>query len=229
MSDEKQTIEERFKYPPLSWGNRSDSISKLAAALSKAQASIEAAKKDSKNPFFNSKYADLSSVWGAIRAPLTANELSIIQEPGSEQGKVIITTTLLHSSGEYVRSSLTLPVTKADAQGYGSAITYARRYALQSVVGIAPEDDDGNAASDKKIGSNQKTTPLKDNRGNTIATARIEPINYYWYDPEQGDDKLKAAEYLKKYGAQWDEDIGLYFSTEAIVNAAKLQCDAPPM
>jgi hypothetical protein len=134
-------------YPPPVWGSRSATIAKLAAALSKAQAVLEAAKKDANNPFFKSKYADLSSVWAAVRGPLTANELSILQEPSTSDGRVTVTTTLMHSSGEYVRSSLSMPVKDQTAQGYGSAVTYARRYALQSVMGIAPEDDDGNAAS----------------------------------------------------------------------------------
>lgn len=129
------------------WGERSEQIAKLAASLSKFQSQLEAVKKDSANPFFKSKYAELSAVWDAIREPLAANELAVIQEPSSANGRVVLTTTLLHSSGEYIRSSISFPVVKQDPQGYGSAITYARRYALQAITGIAPEDDDGNAAS----------------------------------------------------------------------------------
>lgn len=134
------------------WTNKSESIAKLAQALCKAQAIIEAVKKDSNNPFFKSKYADLANVWAAIREPLSSNGLCILQEPSRNENSIVITTTLIHESGEFVRSSLEMPVTKQDPQGYGSAITYARRYALGAIVGIAPEDDDGNAASggDKK-------------------------------------------------------------------------------
>ena len=132
--------------------NKSESISGLAAALAKAQGQMKGAIKDSANPFFKSKYADLASVVEAIRAAFSANGLSYIQtvEP-SEKDEVRVETTLLHLSGEWISCGvLSLPVSKVDAQGYGSALTYARRYSLSAAVGVAPEDDDGNAASAAK-------------------------------------------------------------------------------
>lgn len=126
---------------------QSETIGKLAEALSKAQAKIKGATKDTANPFFKSKYADLASVWDACRDALTANGLSIVQTMGDGVGGVTVITTLAHSSGEWIRGSLTLKPVKEDPQGVGSAITYARRYALAAMVGVAPEDDDGNAAS----------------------------------------------------------------------------------
>ncbi len=132
--------------------NKSDSIAALAAALAKAQGSMKGAVKDSANPFFKSKYADLASVVEAIRAAFSANGLSYIQtvEP-SDKDEVRVETTIMHSSGEWISCGvLSLPVSKADAQGYGSALTYARRYSLSAAVGVAPEDDDGNAASAAK-------------------------------------------------------------------------------
>ena len=132
--------------------NKSESIAGLAAALAKAQGQMKGAIKDSANPFFKSKYADLASVVEAIRAAFSANGLSYIQtvEP-SEKDEVRVETTLLHSSGEWISCGvLSLPVSKVDAQGYGSALTYARRYSLSAAVGVAPEDDDGNAASAAK-------------------------------------------------------------------------------
>ena len=132
--------------------NKSDSIAALAAALAKAQGAMKGAVKDSANPFFKSKYADLASVVEAIRAAFSANGLSYIQtvEP-SDKDEVVVETTLLHASGEWISCGmLALPVSKADAQGYGSALTYARRYSLSAAVGVAPEDDDGNAASAAK-------------------------------------------------------------------------------
>ena len=113
---------------------------------------MKGAVKDSANPFFKSKYADLASVVEAIRAAFSANGLSYIQtlEP-SDKDEVRVETTLLHASGEWISCGvLSLPVSKADAQGYGSALTYARRYSLSAAVGVAPEDDDGNAASAAK-------------------------------------------------------------------------------
>lgn len=127
----------------------SDNIAELAAALAKAQGVIEGAKKDADNPFFKSKYADLASVWEACRKPLTDNGLSVVQtsEFIGECDKVCIETMLCHSSGQWIRGRLVMKPVKGDPQSVGSCITYARRYSLQSMVGIAPEDDDGNAAS----------------------------------------------------------------------------------
>lgn len=128
--------------------NKSENINELALALSKAQASMNNAKKDSKNPFFKSSYADLASVWDAAREPLSSNELAIMQTTiPSDKDEVIVETILAHSSGQWISSVLALPVSKADSQGYGSALTYARRYGLSSMVGVAPAEDDGNAAT----------------------------------------------------------------------------------
>ncbi len=131
---------------------KSESIAGLSAALAQAQGVMKGALKDSANPFFKSRYADLASVVEAIRAAFSANGLSYIQtvEP-SDKDEVRVETTLLHSSGEWISCGiLSLPVSKIDAQGYGSALTYARRYSLSAAVGVAPEDDDGNAASAAK-------------------------------------------------------------------------------
>jgi len=141
-------MENEVSIPSISfWSERSEQLDKLAPALCKAQGIIEAASKNAENPHFRKKYADIGAIWDAVRKPITDNGLCIIQEPQSANGKVVLVTTLLHSSGQYIRSSISMPVVKQDPQGYGSAITYARRYSLQSIVGISAEDDDGNAAS----------------------------------------------------------------------------------
>ena len=130
--------------------DKSDSIIELAKALAKAQGQIKPAVKDSENPHFRSKYADLASVWDACRKPLTDNGLSVVQMPvdAPTPDGVALTTLLLHTSGEYISSTISAPLTKRDAQGIGSALTYLRRYALSAVIGVvADEDDDGNAAS----------------------------------------------------------------------------------
>lgn len=127
---------------------QSENIAALSAALAKAQGAIEGAVKGKTNPAFKSKYADLASVWDACREALTDNGLAVIQSPGPlAEGRMEMTTMLVHSSGEWVRGVLTIPLGKADAHGYGSATTYARRFALAAFVGVAPEDDDGNAAA----------------------------------------------------------------------------------
>ena len=130
--------------------NKSDDIKELALALSKTQSILKGALKDSNNPFFKSKYADLASVWDACREPLAANGLSVVQMPCNDTpDSVALETILMHTSGQWISSVFSMPVSKHDAQAVGSAITYARRYALAAVVGIAPEDDDGNLASGK--------------------------------------------------------------------------------
>ena len=125
---------------------RSESIAALAAALAKAQGEMGFAKKDAANPYFKSKYADLASCWEAIREPLSKNGLAVMQFPRESGGGVEVETLLAHSSGEWVSESLRLPLAKADAQGFGSGISYARRYGL-ALVGVAADDDDGNVAA----------------------------------------------------------------------------------
>jgi hypothetical protein len=129
----------------------SETINELATALCKAQAQIEGAKKGKENPHFRSKYADLGAVWDACREALTGHGLSVVQSPRTvllEAGLgVEVETRLLHTSGQWMEDTLMVPVGKPDAQGVGSAVTYARRYALAAFVGVSPEDDDGNAAS----------------------------------------------------------------------------------
>ena len=119
----------------------------LFAALSKAQADMGAAKKDKENPFFKSSYADLNSVIQAAKKPLADNDLAVVQLLQGNGEGVSVETFLTHSSGQHMKSTLQLDPTKLDPQGYGSAITYMRRYAYAAIVGLAQADDDGNAAS----------------------------------------------------------------------------------
>ena len=139
---------------------QSESIAELSAALAKAQGEMEGAAKDSSNPFFKSEYADLSSVWDACRKPLSNNGLSVVQTPEfmpDHPDIVCLDTILCHSSGQWIKGRLAVKPVKSDPQSVGSCITYLRRYSLQSMVGIAPDDDDGNAASGKNEG--KKTLP----------------------------------------------------------------------
>jgi hypothetical protein len=142
--------------------DKSESIVELAKALCEVQKTELFALTDKKNPFFKSKYADLSSVWDAIRLPLTSNGLAITQTTtNSNADGVTIETTLMHVSGEYISGSLYIKPEKNTPQGLGSAITYGRRYALMGIVGIAPEDDDGERAMARKHrnkAETQKTT-----------------------------------------------------------------------
>lgn len=127
--------------------NQSESIKELATALAKAQGKISHAAKENRNQHFNSKYADLASVLDACREPLSENGLSVCQLPSKSDGAWVLITRLIHSSGEWIQGEAPILSSKQDAQGFGSGMTYARRYGLASVVGIAQDDDDGNAAS----------------------------------------------------------------------------------
>jgi hypothetical protein len=135
---------------------QSESIAALAAALSKAQADITGALKDSSNPFFKSKYADLASCWDACRKQLAANNLAVIQTTEVTESGTVLVTTLAHSSGEWMRG--TLPVVTKDngPQAQGSGITYARRYALAAIVGLAQIDDDAEAAQARGFVNNPR-------------------------------------------------------------------------
>lgn len=127
---------------------QSETIGALAKALCNVQAQLEGAKKDSTNPFFKSKYADLASVWDACRDLLGKNNLAVVQAFSVIEGRdLVVDTTLMHTSGEWVKGQLAVPLSKNDPQGVGSAITYARRYALSAIVGICPEDDDAESAT----------------------------------------------------------------------------------
>jgi hypothetical protein len=137
------------------WGasvNTSENVNEIAAALAKAQGAVLGAKKDADNPFFKSKYADLASVVDAIRKAFADNCLSYVQTPcTNEKDEVGVETLLMHSSGQWIKGeSFYVPVTKHDAQGFGSALTYTRRYALAAMAGVAQVDDDGNAAAATK-------------------------------------------------------------------------------
>lgn len=124
----------------------STEVGKLFAALSAAQGQITGAVKDSANPFFKSTYADLASVWAACRTPLSANGLAVVQVPRAAGKSITVETILGHASGEWISDELTSEAKDATPQSVGSTITYLRRYALSALVGIAPEDDDGEAA-----------------------------------------------------------------------------------
>jgi hypothetical protein len=179
----------------------STDIGALAEALAKAQGEIKGAIKDAENPFFKSSYADLASVWDACREPLSKHGLSVIQFPKSKflgtpepyewtskQGekrhgvkvvcRVSVLTRLAHSSGQWVEDVMSTLLPTGDPQSVGSATTYLRRYSLQSVAGIAPEDDDGEGAhGESQAGTQTKSEP----RGGTRVDSKDRPA-----DPKAG-------------------------------------------
>lgn len=174
----------------------SESTKEIAAALAKAQGAMKPARKDSQNPHFKSKYADLAAMVEACRPHLTANGIAAVQDAVLGDRGVEVTTRLLHSSGEWLEfGPLTVPVGKSDAHGVGSATTYAKRYALDAAVGIAAdEDDDGNAAV-----AAQKAAPAFDEKGYRAwlkllsQTAMEAGYEALVADVNEGSDAFRAA------------------------------------
>jgi len=134
--------------------NKSDEIDQLSTALNAVQKVLEGAKASSDNPFFHSKYASLKDVWTACRKPLTDNGLSVTQG-GVDDG--YYETVLMHQSGQWISFTQRLYIDKVNMQGLGSAITYARRYGLMSVLGLSPLDDDGEASMQRGGGQKQQS------------------------------------------------------------------------
>lgn len=140
---------------------KSEKIDKLAAALSKAQGSLMSAKKNCVNPFHKSRYADLSSVIQAAAPALQENELSVVQTTDIVEGAPVLRTMLMHSSGQYISGVNPLYIPKGDMQSLGSAITYARRYAYASMIGVVADvDDDGESI---KASNNNQVLRFKNN------------------------------------------------------------------
>jgi len=141
---------------------QSEDISKLAEALCSVQSMLHGAKKDSVNPFFKSNYADLESVWSAIREPMTRHGLSVCQTTDVlENGTVVVETTLMHKTGQWKCGILPVISAKPDAQSQGSGMSYARRYGLAAIMGIYQTDDDGESAQGREGEKKQSPSPAK--------------------------------------------------------------------
>lgn len=194
MENEFQMVNKGFR--------TSQSITEISKAFVKAQSEFNAARKDSANPAYRSKYADLSSVIEATQAALNKNGIAILQAPQLEGQMVTVTTRLQHESGEFYESDLSLPAVQRDrfdAQSVGSAITYACRYGMQSVLCVPREDDDGNAASG--VGTKeaaQAVAKKKIEEHEAKQANHVPAIFYTWYDESQtarieGDKTLMTA------------------------------------
>ena len=129
---------------------KSNQLDKLGSALAKAQGEMKGAKKESINPFFKSGYADLHTVIESSFPFLSKHGLCVLQGNDSDEKSFYVTTMLLHESGQWIKSKLKMPVEKPNAQGVGATITYARRFALSAMVGIAQYDDDGESITNHK-------------------------------------------------------------------------------
>ena len=155
--------------------NHSSAINEIALALSKAQEAIQDAEKSSDNPFFKTKYADLSSVLNEIRAVFPKNGLALVQSPfTAENGNIGVTTMVVHSSGQWMSDSIDIPAQgKNLAQESGSVITYLRRYSASAFAGIAQADSDANLGTSKA----SNTAPVVNLKGPSITEDQIQQIN----------------------------------------------------
>lgn len=173
-------------------------MNKIASALVKAQRGFAPALKSSSNPHFKSKYADLAACVEAVVDSLNEQGIALIQKQHPSDGGVCVETVFVHESGEtFSAGMLTVPASKQDPQGYGSALTYARRYSLMAACGIAPEDDDGNAAR------NQPPQKLAHAKGNERPATTAGKVALEIKAAIREDKPLTVVE---KYNAAWDDD-----------------------
>ena len=171
-------------------------FTKVAAALVKAQKEFGPALKTSSNPHFKSRYADLAACVEAVVDALNNNGIALTQRVSPCDNGVIVETVFIHESGEIISCGpLHVPATKHDAQGYGSALTYARRYSLMAACGIAPEDDDGNAASKRPAAPAVPTPDITDHLSAIEASANSDELAVVYkaaYEACQGNQALQA-------------------------------------
>ncbi len=186
---------------------KSDEINELAVALAKVQGGLEGAKMDGENPFFKARYATLASVWDACRGSLADNGLSVVQtcSIGESEG-LILDTTLLHISGQWISGELAVRPTKNDPQGIGSAITYARRYGLAAIIGICPEDDDAESATDHKSPAKKVKKPPSEKPTKKFDTTTLEGALEFLEKkyPKVWGHTMVAAKMADSYGVTGD-------------------------
>lgn len=172
---------------------KSESIAAISAALAKAQHDVENASKNAKNPHFKSKYADLAELLNTVRPVFSGHGLAIVQMPSFDNGVASVETLISHSSGEWISSICHAPVSKQDAQGVGSAITYLRRYSLAAMCGIAQEDDDANSA----VGYREPLQPQSPQKNKELPTLDDGRFNHAVAAVESG--KFPKVRLLTEY------------------------------
>ena len=188
--------------------NKTDSIAELAKALAKAQGEIENASKNAANPHFKSKYADLAEVLNTVRPVFSSHGLSVLQMPSFDGGIASVETMLMHTSGEWISNTCSAPVSKNDAQGVGSAITYLRRYSLAAFAGIAQEDDDANG----DVGHNKAQQPARLPAGQPLPQSKPQlPAEQLQAALQAVRDGKRTAEQLRaKYALTTEQDNALH-------------------
>ena len=196
----------------------SDSLVHFAPAFVKAQAQIKTAVKDTVNPFYKSHFAGLNSVWEAAKDALHLNGFTVSQPTTYRDGVMLLETIVLHNSGEFIAGEYLITTEKPGPQAVGAAITYAKRYALASIVGVMSGDieDDGESATNhdskpaaKPTVSNNVREVFKPKEGNQDAPAQAEVITFVPYDV-----KVKSGEGPKGPYTKYDvKNDGVFYST----------------
>ena len=197
---------------------------KIFQAFIAAQRQFGPALKSSTNPHFRSRYADLSACVEAVIDALNTNGLGLVQVTHPCESGVSVETVLVHESGQTMTSGvLHVPASKQDAQGYGSALTYARRYSLMAICGIAPEDDDGNRAS-KPVEIKAKDVKVERVSVVNKATGEVTEVMSATKEPKKSriektiydirtlseEQQAPAAEYLKQHACEYSEALGVW-------------------
>ncbi len=187
--------------------NKSEHINELASALSKAQSEIKTAKKTSDNPYFKSKYADLTEVWEAARDAICKNGLAVCHTMGKEDGQLMLFTTLMHSSGQWIKSCFPLICKKPDdIQAMASAVTYSKRYSLAAILCICTDDDDD---------GNQANEPVKQIRETKKQEEPKKPV--FKLSPEEREALIiNLGDILEDCGSEYEDKILSHYKIKNI-------------
>lgn len=190
---------------------QSEQINELMAALAKAQGEMSPAFKDSTNPHFKSRYADLASVWDACRSPLSKHGLAVCQTVQSEGDKQVLVTTLAHSSGQWIKSHMILPIQRPGAQELGSCLSYCRRYGLAAMVGVYQDDDDAEEAQKPYRKPQRAPEPMEDEEmpvlPSSVTPDMLKILEGLFKEDREGEEIMKknfpkgwAAMSVQEYG-----------------------------
>ena len=206
----------------------SQQISEVASAMCKAQAEMKPAEKNCTNPFFGNKYSDISSLWDAIREPVTRNGLCVLQDAKTTPNGLSVTTRIVHTSGQWIEfGPFEVPLMKKDAQSIGSATSYAKRYALSAAIGVVCEsDDDGNLAKEsapKPQKSQQPASPTSQSKDpSIISDKQVQLLQSFIGKNEDYRQKLKDG-LEKKLGIKSLSDIPKSIF-QAVLDEARAVC-----
>ena len=190
----------------------------IAAALVQAQRKFGPLLRDRTNPHFKSRYADLATCLDVVQGPLNECGIALVQMTHDCDSGVIVETVLIHETGEELKvGKLHVPASKQDAQGYGSALTYARRYSLMSALGIAPEDDDGNAATAAPpVRQQPQPQPTRSAAPGTLEPTLAKLLaEFHWPDSHK-------REYADKLLSHYSTDLGECVQKPEVAKAAAL-------